>query len=266
VKRRVLTVALAVLLALIGIVAVLAYVHKANQRAIAGVKAVTALVASQSIPAGTSASAALSGGMLTRQRFPLSSVPSGYVSSVSPDISHLVTSSAMQTGQILTLPLLVRAGQVTGAGIAIPPGMAAVSVELCLEADVAGFVGPGSSVAVFDTYGRGSTDLQQACDPARQVRGGATAVTRVLLPKAEVLSVAAGPASSLSTAAGSGTVQVSASGSSAASQGAVLVTLAVTPDQAQRLILATLAGLPYLALLGTNTTVPANLVPFQSFK
>jgi len=62
VKRRVLAVALAVLLALIGIVAVLAYVHKANERAIAGLKAVTVLAASQRIPAGTSASAAQSAG------------------------------------------------------------------------------------------------------------------------------------------------------------------------------------------------------------
>ncbi len=162
--------------------------------------------------------------------------------------------------------MLVRAGQVTGAGIAIPPGMTAVSVELCLEADVAGFVRPGSSVAVFDTYLRGNGSLQEACNPTRQVQGGTTVITRVVLPKAEVLSLAAGPASSLATAAGSGTVQVSLSGSSAASQGAVFVTLAVTPDQAQRLIRVSLGGLPYLALLGTNTTVPANLVPAQSFK
>ncbi len=265
-KRRVLTVALAVLLALIGIVAVLAYVHKANQRAIQGLKAVKVLVASQPIPAGTSAGAALSGGMLTTEKVPLSSVQTGYVSSLTPDISHLVTSSALQPGQILLRLMLVRAGQVTGAGIAIPPGMTAVSVELCLEADVAGFVRPGSSVAVFDTYLRGNGSLQEACNPTRQVQGGTTVITRVVLPKAEVLSLAAGPASSLATAAGSGTVQVSLSGSSAASQGAVFVTLAVTPDQAQRLIRVSLGGLPYLALLGTNTTVPANLVPAQSFK
>jgi len=126
---------------------------------------------------------------------------------------------------------------------------------------------PGSSVAVFDTYAQGSPSLQETCGPTRTGQGSATTViTRVLLPKAEVLSVAAGPASSEATAAGSGTVQVSASGSSASSQGAVFVTLAVTPEQAQRLIRATLGGLPYLALLGSNTTVPGNLVPARSFK
>ena len=38
-KRRILTIALAVLLAAVGTVAVLAYVHQANNRAVEGVKA-----------------------------------------------------------------------------------------------------------------------------------------------------------------------------------------------------------------------------------
>ena len=57
-----LTVALAALLAVLGIVAVLTYVGKANQRAIAGMKAVSTLVAKDAIPAGTSANDALQKG------------------------------------------------------------------------------------------------------------------------------------------------------------------------------------------------------------
>ncbi len=53
------TVALAALLAVLGIVAVLAYVSKANTRAIEGNKAVSALVANGTIPEGTSLSTAL---------------------------------------------------------------------------------------------------------------------------------------------------------------------------------------------------------------
>jgi pilus assembly protein CpaB len=261
VKRRVLAVALAVLLALIGIVAVLTYVHKANERAIAGLKAVTVLAASQPIPAGTSASAAQSGGLLTSEKLPLSSVPSGYLSSVTPDIAHLVTSSPMQPGQLLLRPMLVSAGHVTGT-LAIPQNMMAVSVELCLQAEVAGYVQQGTHVAVFETYGAGGgQSLQQSCDATRQAQGGAKTYTRIVLPDVQVLSVAQGPGSSQGSTAGSGTVQVNAGASSPGAQGAVFVTFAVTPAQAQRLILVAQAGLPYLAMLGTNSAIAPTLAP-----
>ena len=59
-KRRTLTIGLAVLLAVLGTAAVLAYVRQANNRALEGVQAVTVLVAGKVIPSGTSASAAQS--------------------------------------------------------------------------------------------------------------------------------------------------------------------------------------------------------------
>ncbi len=73
-KRRVVTVALAIVLALVGTGLVLAYVNQANTRALAGQKAVTVLVAQQLIPAGTSASTAESQGLLHSQTLPAKSV------------------------------------------------------------------------------------------------------------------------------------------------------------------------------------------------
>lgn len=194
-KRRVVTVALAVLLAIIGIVAVLAYVHKANQRAVEGLKAVRVLVANQPIPAGTSVSAAQSGRMLTSRKEPLSSVPSDYVPSVTTDISDLVISLPMQQGQLLERIILVPRGQVTAA-IAIPSGKVAVGIELCLEEDVAGYVEPGEHVAAFGTYVGATGSLQQSCDPTRPVQSGVSPNTRIVLPSVQVLSVATGPGSS----------------------------------------------------------------------
>ena len=49
-----LTITLAAVLGLLGVVAVVAYAHQANQRAVAGLKAETVLVAKFAIPAGTS--------------------------------------------------------------------------------------------------------------------------------------------------------------------------------------------------------------------
>ena len=70
------TVALAALLAVLGIVAVLAYVGNANTRAIEGKKAVSVLVANGTIPEGTSLSSALKNRLLTHEVEPAASVPS----------------------------------------------------------------------------------------------------------------------------------------------------------------------------------------------
>ena len=51
-KRRALTIALAVLLAVLGTVGVLAYVNEANARALAGQQAVTVLIAPPGHPGG----------------------------------------------------------------------------------------------------------------------------------------------------------------------------------------------------------------------
>ncbi len=145
-----LTVMLAGLLGIVGIVAVLAYVNKANDRAIQGQKAVSVLVASDSIPQGTSVSQAVSVGLLIRQKYPQSSVPSDTVRSAR-GLSKLVTTSAMQKGQLLLTSMLARRGQVSG-GIAVPTGDMAVTVAVCLEAAIAGDIQPGARVALFDTY------------------------------------------------------------------------------------------------------------------
>ena len=51
-RRRILTIAVAILLAALGTVAVLAYVHQANTRAVEGLKAVSVIVAQGAIPLG----------------------------------------------------------------------------------------------------------------------------------------------------------------------------------------------------------------------
>ena len=64
-KRRFLTIVLAGLLAVLGAVAILAYVHQADKRAIAGDVPVTVLEAVKPIPAGTPLGAAWSQKWLT---------------------------------------------------------------------------------------------------------------------------------------------------------------------------------------------------------
>lgn len=236
-KRRVLTIALALVLAIAGTGLVLAYVKGANARAVAGLKAVTVLVAQREIPAGTTANAAWQDGLLRGETLPAQSVSPGAVSSITADLGSLVMSSEIMPGQVLLRVMLVRAAQTSG-GLAIPAGMVAVTVPLCLPQAVAGYVQAGSQVAIFDTVSSQPMNPQQSCSQLGQVRQAqASGQTRMLLPKVQVLALGTG------TSGGSGT------GASSQAQGSVLVTLAVDQADAERVIQVAETGLPYLALL-----------------
>jgi len=260
-KRRVLAIVLAVLLAVLGTAGVLAYVHQADRRALARMQAVTTLVAQQQIPAGTSAASALRDGLLKSQALPAASVPSDAVRSITAGLDGLVMSAAVPSGQLLLRPMLVTAAQATATGaLAIPKGMIAVTIPLCLSEAVAGYVQPGSEVAVFDTYPTKKASLQESCGQSgqsNQSHGPGAAVTRVLLPRVLVLATGAAAASgttggTTSTTASGGVLSHNSSQADPAASvpsGAVLVTMAVSQANAEKLILLTRAGLPYLALL-----------------
>jgi pilus assembly protein CpaB len=267
VKRRILTVALAVLLAVLGTAGVLAYVHKADSRALAGMKPVSVLVAQRQIPAGTSADSAEQAGLLRSETLPASSVPANAVRSITPGLGSLVMSGQVPSGQVLLRPMLVTAAQATATGaLAIPAGMVAVTIPLCLPEAVAGYVQPGSQVAVFDTYPTTKASLQESCDQSgqsHQAQGPGAVITRIVLPRVLVLATGQAAASG-TTSTTTTTTTTAASGGvfsrgsqtdpgASAPTGAVMVTLAVSQANAERLILVTRAGLPYLALLTSSS-------------
>src|ERR1039457_7058046 len=151
-KRRLLTIVLALVLAAIGTGGVLAYAKGADARAITGMKAVSVLVAQKQIPSGTSAGAALKGGLLAAEKLPAASVPSNAVRSVVPALSPLVMGAAVQPGQLLLRAMLVKAvAAQTPGSVTLPTGMIEVTINLCVPEAVAGGLQAGSQVAVFDT-------------------------------------------------------------------------------------------------------------------
>lgn len=259
-KRRMLTAVLAFVLAVLGTIGVLAYVRGANNRALQGMKAVSVLVAQQGIPSGTTASTALRDGMLTQERLPASSVPPNALPNID-GLESLVTSSTIHQGELLLRPMLVQKAQATG-GVAIPQNKLAVTVQLCLPAAVAGYVHAGSQVAVFDTYGGKSLNVKTSCSQLGQAQAVGPAHTRIVLTKAEVLSVGTAPGSTAATGSGSGSLTDAPASSSAGTT--VLVTLAVDQADAERVITLDQAGLPYLGLLTSQSHTgfdPATLPP-----
>jgi pilus assembly protein CpaB len=255
-KRRGLTIALAVLLAVFGTVGVLVYVTHANSRAIAGQKPVTVVIAEKLIPSGTSAADAQRQGLVGTETLPAASVPADAITALTPTLSGLVTSAAVQPGQLLLRQMLVTQSQTT-SGLSIPRGMVAVSVLFCTPEAVAGNVHAGSKVAVFDTVVTGTNTMtaQPACTGPHQWLAGDQASTHLALAGLQVLAVG-----SASSGSGSGSGNGLSGTSSSSSQNTQLLTLAVSQSDAEKLILMTQDSLPYLALqndgsaLGVTTT------------
>ena len=261
--RRILTIIAAIVLAVVGTGAVLVYVSQANQRAVAGQRAVSVLVAAQQIPAGTSAAAAVRDGLLVKQKVPAKSVAgTDYVSAITPALGSLVVSSDLASGELLLRPMLV-ASVTSASAIAIPAGDVAVTIALCVPQAVAGYVGPGSQVAVFDTTGNGSggcssgggtsTSTGTTASSTTKTATSNKVSTRIVLPKVTVLAIGQASATPAGPTATSTAFSQSSSDSSTTS-GTVLVTLAVDQSDAERVITLAEAGLPYLALLGQSAT------------
>lgn len=259
--RRILIIGLAVVLAALGAVGVLVYVHRADQRALAGMHPVEVLVATAQIPAGTSAETALRDGWLKREQLPASSVPSDAVKSITSANASLVTATVVPSGQLLLSPVLVASTQVA-VGLPVPSGMVAVTIPFSLPRAVAYYIHAGSYVGVFNTYSKlpghsaGCAGSGSTSGSTSSTSSSSGARTRLVLAKVLVLSVTTGtgqsPTSATATSADSGRTPPSSA------PGTVYVTVAVSQADAERLIDLTSQQDPYLALVTSTSRTKAD--------
>jgi pilus assembly protein CpaB len=260
-KRRMLTIVLAGLLAVAGAVAVLAYVGQANKRAVVGNQAVTVLAATSSIRAGTPLREAKSDLIIeTVPRKSLSAVP---VTKVGPGNENKVLSGPLGKGQLLLQPMLTSAAKRAPSTVIIPGGKVAVTIALCIPEAVAGWVTAQSRVDVFGTYtphnANNPPTLQRTCNVGHQVAPGGTVDTQQIagLSDLEVLSVGVASPGGPSASSAISSVQALSENSSVTTQGAVLITLAVDPTVAGKLIQLAEVGMPYLALNASISEKPS---------
>ena len=233
--RRVLAVLAAVVVALVGVVAVLLYAKGADSRAVAGQKPVDVFVAQQVVPAGTTAGDAVANGLMARTQVAAKAVPTGALTAVDDKTSKLLALNDIAPGELVlssrfgTTPLGQKALQV-------PDGQVAVAVQLSDPARVGTFVTPGSHIVIYDTYS--SAGGSGGSGGAKQ--------TQVLLD--DVLVIAMG-SSSLTPVQGQQS-QAQQSGTPTA-----LVTVALAPDTAVKLVHGIQTGELYLGLRGTDAKV-----------
>jgi pilus assembly protein CpaB len=236
--RRIIGVLLAIILAILGTVAVLVYVKSAQNRVADGQRAVQVLVAKQRIPAGTTGESIRARELVEQVVMPERSIPNGALGSLPTELDKLVVTSDVQPSQLLLRGMFGAATKLSG-GLNLPEKMLAVSVEIQMSEQVGGYVRPGSQITIFDTF---------------LLADGGKA-TRVLLPRVEVLAVGTYGAGGVTSAQQDGTNGQNGNNNNQRTGASLLVTVAVNQTDAERLIHAFRTGQLYLALLTDSSEV-----------
>lgn len=229
--RRTVLLVVAILVAALGTGLVFAYVRSTDERALRDQEPVQVLVAKSLIKAGTSGTQAEREGAFRLQAIPRVAVAEGYLTETR-SIAPLVAVSDIFPGEQILVGKFATAGSTSV--LPIPPGKAAMSVQLGDPQRVAGFVRPGSKVAVIVT-------LRIEKQEGRSFSGD---LSRVLLPSVDVLAV--GP----TTLRPQTTEQANTEPLPTA-----ILTLAVTQREAQKLALSVERGKLYFMLLTDDSKV-----------
>jgi len=143
-QRRTVGIVAAIVLALLGTMGLVGYVQGAKDDAVAGEKLVKVYVASDKIPAGTSASSLSS--MVTTQKVPAKVRTQDAVTNLK-SLKNEVTSIELLKGEQLTTGRFVPAGAATNAK-GVPAGFYGATVSLDPEQALGGQVRVGDHVAI----------------------------------------------------------------------------------------------------------------------
>ncbi len=227
-NRRLGLTALAVVLALIGTVAVFAYAKSADRRAVDGIEAASVLIVDETIPLGTSWNEVVEGGFVSEEKLPVRATPSTALRDLDADVPDgQVATAEIKPGQVVVRAMFGEKAPVTGK-LAIPARKQAITIEVPASAEVAGFVRNGSEVAVYVGF-----EVKNLPPGDKTVAGDKIYGSKLVVPRVSVIAVNQAPPSNVS-----GTGDEESSGLSRNTDDKVLVTLAVDQQDAEEIVLA----------------------------
>jgi pilus assembly protein CpaB len=239
--RRSILLTVAFVIAALGTAMVFLYVQGIEARASEGQDLVEVLTATDVIEAGESVADAQAAGKFAKTDVVREDLVDGALSSTR-SIDDQVAIGAIFPGQQVIGQQFGEAG--SQATLTIPADKLAISVELTDPARVAGFVNPGSRVAIFASG-----------DPELYKRDGTTqklsTVTRLLLPDVEVIGVGDTSMSSRTTTTDDGEKTTE-------QMPRTILTVAVDQEQAERVIFASRNGDLSFALRTPKSKVADN--------
>lgn len=251
--KRILAIAAATVIALIGAVLVLLYANGADKRAVAAASPAKVYVSTAMIPAGTSVKEAVRLKLLTETATAAKAMPAGALTSVTPDNEALLALTDIPPGQYV-LNTAFGETVIGDKAIQVPAGKLAVSVQLSDPARVGNFVTPGSMLTIFASYKLKQLDASEESKVFNEqdIQG-----TSVLLDNIQVIGMG-----NTALQAGQQGAQNGAEGGEAApaqQAPSFLVTLAVTPEQATKLVHGINQYVLYAGLRGAEVKVDPKL-------
>ena len=180
---------MAVLLAALGIGALVVYTNTAQERAFQGTETVEVLRVKEQVPAGTKASDI--DDKIEQVKLPRAAVPADIVTDLG-DLGAKVTTATLVPGEVLVGARFTGSAALKGSGtLEVPKGLQEVSIEISATRAVGGTLQPGDLVGVLASY-----------EPPRADYVSNFAVNKVL-----VLAVSGGVAPG-ETAVGAGVLQL----------------------------------------------------------
>jgi len=257
-RRRLLGTLAAVVMAAIGVFLLVAYVHGAEDRALAGEELVPVLVVNDAVDSGTDADGLV--GSIRLERVPAKVRADGAVSDLD-DLEGLVATIDLFPGEQLTDARFAAAETLEAASeVEPPPGTLEVTVSLAPERAIGGQIQPGDTVAVlasFDPFTVGSTDPSEEGQEVEVGSGGSGVFvgttdggdaarrtpnsTALLLRRVTVTNVQVEQLPrTYEDEPPAGTPDLAPTGN-------LMITLAVTPDAAEKLVFTAEHGFVWLA-------------------
>jgi pilus assembly protein CpaB len=153
VARRIIAAVAALILAAVGVVLVLSYANRADERAIQDQATVDVLVTTESVPAGTAVEDME--GLVEEATVPQALVTAGTLTDLS-SVEGLVVVSQVAAGEVLHEGRFLDPNDVRAAGvIALPDGteeMHQVTVPLGKARALGGNIAPGDTVGIFMSF------------------------------------------------------------------------------------------------------------------
>ncbi len=238
-RRRILLIIAAVIAAL-GTLLVFLYVRSADARAEDKIDAVEVLTATQPIASGESYDDALAAGKIASKGVARSQLLQNVQTSADALKGTVALQNSLPGEQIVSDKFGANAEAVSPLGI--PDKKMAISVNLTDPDRVAGFVNPGSEVAIFVSAESGRGATEEAAQQDQEPR------TSLLLARVTVLGVGSTTPVTTTTTAQDGTQQTE-------QLPRTLLTLALTQEEAQKVILASKNYEVTFALLTKDSAV-----------
>ena len=240
-SRRSILLTVALIVAALGTTMIVLYVNSIDARAAQGQEQVKVLTATEVIDAGETVAKAQAAGKLEKTDVVREDMVEGALSSTT-SIEDQVSLGAIYPGEQIISSKFGAPG--SADTLSIPDDKLAISVELTDPARVAGFVNPGSEVAIF-----------VSADPFLMKPDGSKKelppYTRLLLPKVQVIGVG-------TTTVTSKTVTTDEGDKTTEQVPRTILTVAVDQEQAEKVIYGQRNGELSFALLSDKSDVLDN--------